>query len=85
MSAPYKSTAEVLNFRYFCDELIRFREFIGKRNTTREQRENAFHGFSMVYFMVNVSPEEQSRMATLFESQYIEYEKREFLRLLHDI
>jgi hypothetical protein len=75
------TTPEVLNFQYFCDEMIRFREYISRRDTTEEQREAARYGFSMVYFTVKCPPEEQTRMASYFKSQMMEFERREFLRL----
>lgn len=71
------------NLQYFIDEMLRFRDYIGRRDTSLEQRQRALVGFAFVYVNTVCKDEvEEKKLVDIFLAATIEYEKRESFRLL---
>jgi hypothetical protein len=69
-------------FRYFCDEVVRFREQFGLRTfweKTQDERLGALSGIGFVFLNMRGTAEESEKAEVLYHSTMDEYAKRELL------
>lgn|ERR1035438_3821799 len=86
VGSPAQSGDGVLDLNYFRQEVVRFREYIGRAGMPQEKRERAFKALSFVYFNIKCANEDETRMLVdLFVQTSDEYSRRETMRAFYPL